>query len=543
MRTIFVFISLVWLMSSAKSTPTKIFVNSLGYKPGSVKKATIVGAIGKYSLKDAKSDETVYKGELSGPFQQDDVNQTVYVADFSEFSETGDFFIVLDNGSQSISFPINENVYDFTHKTSMRAFYLWRCGTEVSGSHNGDDFKQNACHLNDGYYDFTEFGETHADGTGGWHDAGDYGKYIVNGGISLGQLFMGWQDFQQDLENTKLDIPNNSNELPDYLDELKWETDWFLKMQYPDSSGRISHKLTRTGFSGFIMPDQDKEKRYFTPWGTDATAYFAATMALASRNFMPYNAEYAKTCYNAANLSYAFLEENPEHVQANLEGFNTGAYQPNKTGGLIWAAAEMWESTGNEKYLKDFESRIQSEDRLVDMNWDWWGVKNLGVFTYLLSDKKRDNNELFNEIKNELILVADSIVEHVANDVYGRPSAIYEWGCNGTIARMAQTLYVASKFNPDKKYKDAAEQIVAHIFGRNYYGRSYVTGLGVNPPLKPHDRRCGADGIENPWPGYIVGGGHTATDWVDEEASYSHNEICINWQASLVYLMSWVAFE
>ena len=57
--------------------------------------------------------------------------------------------------------------------------------------------------------------------------------------------------------------------------------------------------------------------------------------------------------------------------------------------------------------------------------------------------------------------------------------------------------------------------------------------------MHPHDRRSGADGIEAPWPGYIVGGGHSATDWIDEQESYSHNEVAINWQAGAVFALAW----
>jgi len=62
--------------------------------------------------------------------------------------------------------------------------------------------------------------------------------------------------------------------------------------------------------------------------------------------------------------------------------------------------------------------------------------------------------------------------------------------------------------------------------------------LGIEPPMHPHDRRSGADDVEAPWPGYIVGGGHEATDWVDIQESYSHNEVAINWQAALVYALA-----
>jgi endoglucanase len=532
-----------FLVGFGQENGNSIKVNTLGYKLESVKKATINGLCNGFKVVDTSNKKVVFKGKLKESKTQDDVDQSVFIADFSALNTPGNYYIETKSGLKSVVFKIADDCYDFAFKTSMRAFYLWRCGTEVEGVFEADTFKQEACHMHDGYLDFTEFGEKQKDGTGGWHDAGDYGKYIVNGGISLGQLFMGWQDFQKGLEKTAFDIPDKHEKMPDYLEELKWETDWFLKMQYSDNSGRVSHKLTRTSFSGFIMPNEDTAKRYFTEWGTAATAHFVGAMAIAARNFEPYDAEYAKTCLDAAKRSYKYLQENSEYVRWGQKDFHTGGYQPNQTGGLIWAAAEMWETTGEDQYLKDFELRLTNLKELVDYNWDWGNVRNLGVYTYLLSEKKGRNKELHAKIKQEMIHIADSIVSHTKSDVYGRPSALYEWGCNGTIARLASNLYVASKLNPDKKYKEAAESIVAHIFGRNYYGRSYVTGLGVNPPMFPHDRRCGADGIKNPWPGYIVGGGHTATDWVDEEGSYSHNEICINWQASLVYLMAWVAME
>jgi endoglucanase len=106
------------------------------------------------------------------------------------------------------------------------------------------------------------------------------------------------------------------------------------------------------------------------------------------------------------------------------------------------------------------------------------------------------------------------------------------------VARQTVNLQVANRIQPNPKYKLAAIGIVDHIFGKNYYNRSYVTGLGINPPMFPHDRRSGADNIKAPWPGYLVGGGHSATDWVDKQESYSHNEIAINWQAALVYALA-----
>lgn len=136
-------------------------------------------------------------------------------------------------------------------------------------------------------------------------------------------------------------------------------------------------------------------------------------------------------------------------------------------------------------------------------------------------------------IKNNIIQNADALVEKGKTDVYARAlGGIYFWGCNGTVARQTMNLQIANKLQPKKDYIETSIGIIDHIFGNNFYNRSFVTGLGINPPMHPHDRRSGADGIEAPWPGYLVGGGHKATDWIDDQESYSHNEIAINWQGA-----------
>lgn len=138
-----------------------------------------------------------------------------------------------------------------------------------------------------------------------------------------------------------------------------------------------------------------------------------------------------------------------------------------------------------------------------------------------------------------MLATADTLVAKAKQDVYGRPlGGRYYWGCNGTVARQVLNLQVANRVSPNPEYVNTALDAVAHLFGRNYYGRSYVTGLGRQPPMNPHDRRSGADGIEAPWPGYLVGGGQSATKWNDTQADYRTNEIAINWQGALVYALA-----
>lgn len=433
-------------------------------------------------------------------------------------------------------------------RTAVRAFYLWRCGTEVDGDHNGNHYHIDACHLKDGRTAYVDADSpvltqeqlaantARRDGTGGWHDAGDFGKYTVNAGITMGMLFYAWDHFKDKISAVGLDLPETAPGFPEYLEELKWETDFLLKMEYPDGTGRVSHKLTRQAFSAFIMPQDDEADRFFTVWSSAATADFAAVMAMASVRFRPYDAAYADKCLEAAKRSWAYLEAHPEDKLFEQGDFSTGSYWTTDPDDRLWAAAEMWAATGEPQYLAEAESMISG--MAVADDWDWGMVSNLGLWTYALCNRPGKNPALLAKVVESTVESADRLVANAANDPYGCALKNYYWGCNGTACRQAINLHVADMLRPDPSYAQTISGIADYILGNNYYKRSFVTGVGVNPPMHPHDRRSAADGIEAPWPGYLVGGGHTPTDWVDDQDDYSRNEIAINWQGALVYLLA-----
>ena len=440
-------------------------------------------------------------------------------------------------------------------RTATRAFYLWRCGCAVEADYNGDHFVQKPCHLKDGYMDYVDGTHTIRDGVGGWHDAGDYGKYTVNAAITVANLFLAWEHFQKKIEAEPLSLPETAPGYPEFLKEIKWETDFLLKMQYPDGSGKVSHKLTRKSFSGFIMPDTDDGERYFTEWSTPATADFVAVMAMAARYFKPYDKQYAQQCLDAAKVSWDFLQQHPERKLWEQGDFSTGGYGTSDEDDRLWACAEMFETTGDKTLLKQLEQLIlaipqtikEAENSdfkkptgrgYISSDWDWGDVTNLGVWRYAMAKHKGRNKQLLADVRKAIVADAQHLVEVSKSNPYGYTLDKFKWGCNGVQARQAVNLHMADLIAPDAQYQKCLQGIAAYLLGNNVYQRSFVTGLGKNPPLYPHDRRSAADGIANPWPGYLVGGGHTPTDWVDEEADYSRNEIAINWQAGLVYLFA-----
>lgn len=515
-----------------------IRLNSLGFFPDQKKQATVAAAGKQFSIIRLNDLKIVFTGTLTGPFHNEDTKETVYTADFSALTETGEYRLQVEEIGASAPFKIERNVYNDAFHTVMKGMYLWRCGSAVSATHNGIRFSHEACHLEDAYLDYVGEKGARKDGTKGWHDAGDYNKYVVNAGVTVGAMFMAWEHFPA-IRAVKLDLPESeqNNTLPDFLDEMKWEIEWLLTMQAGD--GSVYHKISTRNFGGFILPELEKERRYFVTCGSAATADFTAMLAMAGRIFEPYDPAFADECKTAALKSYRFLLEHPDNRRPNQQGFTTGGYDTSDPDDRLWAAAEMWETFGDESYRLDFERRINAFENLVDINWDWSNVKNLGIVTYLLSERDSKDPAIRQRLRDDLLQKADSIVKTGKAHGYARPlGARYYWGCNGTVARQVIHLMAAYRLSNNPEYIDTSLAALDHLFGRNYYNRSFITGLGHNPPMHPHDRRSGGDSIRDPWPGYLVGGGHSGVDWVDIQDSYQTNEIAINWNGALIYALA-----
>jgi endoglucanase len=540
------FLSLALSLPAANESPS-IRLNTVGYLPAAAKQASIAAPGTNFMVVRLADQANVFAGAVTGPALDPDTQEQLYTADFSRLKQPGDYQLDVPGVGRSAPFRIAADVYREPYHTVMRGFYLWRCGTAVSGNYQGRTFAQGACHTNDAWLDFVGGGHTNKDGTRGWHDAGDYNKYTVNAGVTVGALFRAWEDFGPQLRRVRLDLPESGGKLPDFLAEVKWELDWLFTMQAPD--GSVYHKLTTKRFGGFIPPEQETDERYFTPWGSEATADFAAMMAQAARIFRPYDPAYADRCLQAAQTSYRFLQAHPEYHKADQTGFSTGGYEVNvpnhREGGVpqnrLWAAAELWETAGSPDVLLDLESRITTVNGRVTADFDWDETKNLGLITYLFSQRPGRNPALVSLVRSNLLAVADDIVQTAGRNGYQRPlGSRYYWGCNGGVARQTVLLTAADRLAPaNPVYRAACLDALNHLFGRNCFGRSFVTGIGFQPPLHPHDRRNTGNYLNNPWPGYLVGGPHPrATNWRDEQGDYRTNEIAINWNAALVYALA-----
>jgi endoglucanase len=533
---------------AALAADSDVRVNSVGYVTGHAKRISVSGSgsgsgsgvapAATFVVRRAADASPAFSGTLAPPIA-DDSGDSVAIGDFTMLDETGSFYLDVPGIGRSAPFVIGDDVYRAPLFAAMLGFFGARCGMAVSFTYKGSTFGHGACHLDDGYLDYLGQPRVIKPGERGWHDAGDYGKYTVNGGFALGMLLSAWERHPAGLNQLALPIPESGGALPDVLAEMKWQVDWLSSMQYGDGDGRVSHKLTRTLFEDFVMPEVDLVPRYFVPYGTAATADFVAALAQAARVYRPFDADFAARCLAAARVSYDYLVANPANVAADETGFTTGGYGTTDVDDRLWAAAEMWETTGDAAALVDLETRIGAlTGNLVDADFDWNNTKNLGLFTYLLSQRpERDPAVLALVWASALTAASNVVAAHDASG-YGRGVVRYYWGSNGSVARTSMLLDVVARLSGDPSYLEVAIDQLGYLLGRNHYDRSQVTGVGVAPPLTPHHRPSIADDVVAPFPGMLVGGGTTSTNWVDDQTMYMVNVVAINWSAPLVYALA-----
>jgi endoglucanase len=544
----------------AAEATLEIKVDQAGYLPAAPKIAVVAAQkpATEFLVRRSVGDAVAWRGKLSASRPDADSGDAVQLANFSALSEPGRYYLEVPGVGRSWSFAIGADVYQRAYYLAMRSYYGQRCGTAVDLGPEFPGFRHDACHLEGAWH--ASSGKTGPRAShGGWHDAGDYGRYVVNSGISTGTLLWTWEMFGARLSPIKLNIPESGNGTPDILSEIKWNLDWMLSMQ--DDDGGVWPKQTSERFCGFIMPEKDTLVSYVMGAGQEpyktscATADFAAVMAIAARAFRPFDRAYADRSLVAARKAWAWVEKHPDVTFHNPPGVNTGEYgDDNCADERLWAAAELWRTTGDAPYENYFLAHY-AEFHPAATRPQWWSkVSNLALWTYVLGGGK--NAAASSAIQKESLAAADQIVERTTANGY-RNSLIridYEWGSNGNVANYGMQLVVANAFHPDPRYRHAALENLHYLLGRNTFSLSFVTQVGEHPYRHPHHRPSAADNNPEPWPGLLSGGPNPergdaaakklppdlppAKVYVDDEGSYSTNEIAINWNAPLVFLLA-----
>lgn len=525
--------------------PIQVKVNQIGYKPDDVKSVLVTSPDDeKFKVVNVSTNETVYIGTYSAAAFDPAMGTSVRIGDFSEVTAPGTYQIISSPSGASYEFDIGDGLYDDIYKDVVLMLYNQRCGTKLEASVSGD-FAHDACHTQEA----TVYGDTSGktyDVSGGWHDAGDYGRYVVPGAKTVEDLFLAYEDFDYTADD--IGIPESGNGVPDLLDEARYELEWMLKMQ-DEATGGVYHKVTGLTFPEMVLATEETEDMVLAPISYAATADFVAVMAKASVNYAQYDQAFADTCLAAAKKGYDFMKANPDMGGfKNPDEILTGEYPDvGLTDETFWAVAELYLATLDDGYLADTKGAI---DTKYNTGLGWAGIG--GYALYDLAKAEGIDSGLQSNAKEKFLAVAHKKLSSCQTSHIFIGIETYPWGSNMVVAGDGMYLLMASKLEDDPAYLEYAQKQRDYIFGFNGTGYCYVTGYGDLSPQDTHHRPSqalgktmpgmlvgGADeNLEDPYASAVLYGKPGALAYVDNSQSFSCNEITIYWNSPLIYLMT-----
>ena len=534
-----------YLANSGNNTPM-INLNQIGYLPAAEKVAVLNGdaIVDKAAVVDAKTGSSVYEGNVGAASHNAATDRDEARFDFSSFTTPGTYKIVA-NGIESYEFTIGDDVYDDAFKATLRMFYMQRCGTELTEEFAGAHAHPE-CHTGMGKIYGTD---TLIDVSGGWHDAGDYGRYVVPGAKAAADLMLAYTLYP-DAFDDNLDIPESNNGIPDVLDEVRYELEWLFKMQ--SSEGGVYHKVTCVNFPGFVMPEEEQNQLFVTHESTTATADFAAVMSMASYVYANIDPEFASKCLAAAEKAAEYLESHPECEGAkNPMGIQTGEYpDDNDVDERLWAYAELYKATGNSKYDDKF-GEVMGSGIPCAADLGWQGVGAYAGYAYLSSPA---TGKYKDAVLTSFTSGIDTVKSAAASDAYNSSLTTYPWGSNMSIANNAMYLLLYDDIKGGSDGDEIAREQLNYLLGTNGTGFCFISGFGTMSPERPHHRPSQATGVvvpgmvaggpdeslEDPYAENVLTGTAPALCYADSDQAYSLNEITIYWNSPVVFLFAYI---
>ena len=573
--TILLFAVFQPIFSQSLTPPPAIEVNQIGFYPLAPKCAIVTGltvrdvffivSVGSNSASWALRSDTVFIGRLGPVIASANSSLSTRDADFSSFRRPGMYRVVVPGFPNSAVFSIAPELFSPVAAAALKGYYYQRSAMVLSPVYAGK-WSRAAGHPDDQVLVHASAADARRpEGTvisaaGGWYDAGDYNKYVVNSGITMGTLFDAYEDFSGYFDTLHTNIPPISG-IPDILNEALYNLRWMLLMQDP-ADGGVYHKCTNAAFDGMVMPGTTRAPRYVVQKGTAATLDFAAVTAQAARILSKFSTQLpglADSCRKAAVAAWQWAGRYPDSVydqnalnKTYKPAITTGAYGDSHFDDeRFWAASELIITTGDGQYQPFVIAQLGKPLTLPY----WSNVAMMGDYSLLrhASEAPPAMRPALDSLRAALLHMADGYVQRIGgtafHTVMGESKTDFIWGSNSVAANQGMLLINAWQQQHNQAYLDAALGNLDYLLGRNATGYCFVTGLGAHSPLHPHHRPSIADGIVPPVPGLMAGGPNPGrqdhqtytylepeTSYLDQDQAYASNEIAINWNAPLVYL-------
>ncbi|RAK52441.1 glycoside hydrolase family 9 protein [Phenylobacterium deserti] len=586
---------------AAEPAASPIRFNQLGFAPDAPKLAVVADSASaplSWRLVDGRG-RTQASGRTEVVGADSASGEHLHRIDFSGVRTAGDGFKLVVGQTQSRPFAIQPARYERLKFDALGYFYENRAAVPIEPRFvSRPDLARPAGHPSEKLTCFS--GKDNAgntwpgcdytlDVTGGWYDAGDHGKYVVNAGVSVWTLLNAYERLApkgSPFADGRGRIPEAGNGVDDLLDETRVELEFLLRMQVPqgkrlsvpvgaqgrgkplvfspiDAGGMAHLKAHDQRWTGLPMrPDKDPETRFLYGPTTSATLNLAAAAAQCGRIWRTIDPAFAERCLGAARSAYAAAKRNPE-VYALGDFAGGGGYGDSKLADeFFWAASELYATTGEAAFLADLKGSSvwtglpQTADDIA-----WPAVATAGLVTLAARPGGLDAADQA-KVRSALVANADRALADGARQGYRLPYAPegYPWGSNSTVLNRALVLAVVADLTGEARYKAGVVDAMDYVLGRNPLDRSFVSGHGARPMRNPHHRFWAHQmdpAFPLPPPGALSGGPNSTSMgdpvalelkgkcaplkcWADDTRAYALNEVAINWNAPLVWVAAWL---
>jgi endoglucanase len=558
---------LVFVMHSLLALPPATFskhikIDQFGYLPLSKKVAVIADpqtgynaaesftpgtGANQYQVRRWSDDAVVFSGTLaawnSGATHAQSGDRGWWF-DFSALTTTGSYYIYdVANNVGSYRFEINTSVYAELLKVASRMYFYqrvnhakqppyvdsrWADAASFEGA-NQDKAARSRWDKNNP--------ATARDVSGGWYDAGDYNKYIS---FAFGPMCNLMETYRMHPAyfTDDYNIPESGNGIPDILDEVKWEMDFFKRMQDATGTNGLFLKVGADNYNSAAPPSADNNPRYYVPECTSATLTGAAVFALGSTVYKSLG-NAGMTAYGNDLLTRGINAWNRAKITtANFTIFETTCDDQNIVAGdadqgvedqqdmIVTAAAYLYEATGSSEYKNAFDTMYLKARPYA--YW-WWGPYFSAVQRALLrytllsgaSTTVANNIRTVKAGQNGVL----SINEYNSNtDLYrsSMPDAQYHWNSHEvkSNAGLDNMDFVTFNINTAQQaqYKEVAESYLHWFHGINPMGKVMLSNMyayGADSSVNEFYHSWFNNGTvwdnvftspNGPAPGYLIGG-------------------------------------
>jgi endoglucanase len=556
-------------------------INQAGYLPDGPKRATVItDAVEPLAFQVTSADgRIVHSGTTvhcveSSPFPS-------HTIDFSSLDLVGEGFTIEVNGvASSERFSVERSAYDGLFSDAVRFFYAQRSGIEIADSvmpgygrpagHIGIPPNQGDTAVGgwmgpaaERFYPGWTLARS-IDVSGGWYDAGDHGKYVVNGGLSASLLLAG----QELLDRHQVDAQAFLTPGPSLLDEALWEVDWMTRMQVPSGeqhAGLAFHRVHDDHWTPLpLAPHDDPARRVIHRPSTAAGLNLAAVAAHAARIVRSSRPDSSRRLLDVAERAYAAALREPLVLAPDDRGEHGGGpYNDDELSDeFYWAATELYLTTGDERYRNDvLDSPCHVDDVFDPAGFDWDTVAAFARLELAVNSETRLPDA--RRIRASVVKAADRLIDVQAGQSWEQPYAPndgWDWGSNGRILNNLIVLATAHDLTDVDRYRAGFLNGLAYLFGRNPIGLSFVTGYGTHYSHRQRVRHF-AHALDQTFPppprGSVAGGAASKIYpgfpgdprfaglpdqlcYVDEPTSETTNDICIRWNASLVWVAAYL---